>query len=82
MFPGLGVDPAKVAEMQKVSRHIAGKIRIDYVAKTVTISLSSAVPESAALIPELLSQFAGALAQQLSSFFAIQGEIIEANKGK
>jgi len=32
------------------------------------------------LIPNLLDQFSTALAQQLSSFFAIQGEIVEIGK--
>ena len=80
MIPGMGVDPQKIAEMQKVSQHIKGVIRVDYSINTATIQLSSAIPDAAALIPQLLEQFAGSLAQQLSSFFAIKGEIIEVNK--
>lgn len=80
MLPGMGVDPQKMAVMQKVSQHINGVIRIDYAAKTVLLSFSSVDPEAVVLIPELLSQFSGALAQQLSAFFAIKGEIIEVNK--
>lgn len=80
MLPGMGVDPTKMAEMQKVSQHIIGKITVDYKVRTVTIQMSSSVPEAVALIPELLSQFSGALATQLSSFFAIKGEIVEINK--
>lgn len=80
MFPGLGVDPAKLLEMQKVSQFIVCKIRVDYATKIVTIELSSAVPEAAALIPELLEQFAISLAQQFATMFAIKGEIIEVNK--
>lgn len=80
VLPGMGVDPAKMAEMQKVSQHINGKIRVDYADKTITIGLSSVMPEAAVLIPDMLSQFAGALATQLSSFFAIKGEIVEVNK--
>ncbi len=80
VIPGLGVDPAKMAEVQKVSQHINGKIKVDYAEKTITMGLSSIVPEAAAIIPDMLSQFAGALAQQLSAFFAIKGEIVEVNK--
>lgn len=80
VIPGMGVDPEKMAQMQKTSQHINGKIRIDYKANAVTIELSSIVPEAAAIIPDLLDQFSGALAQQLSAFFAIKGEIIEVNK--
>jgi len=80
MIPGMGVDPAKMAEMQKISQHINGVIRVDYEAKMVTLTLSSVVPEASALLPELVGQLGGALAQQLSAFFAIKGEIIEVNK--
>ncbi len=82
MIPGLGVDPAQMAEVQKVSKHILGKIKVDYAANTVTIGLSSDITEAAGIIPNILSQFAGALATQLSSFFAIRGEIVEVNKPK
>lgn len=80
MIPGMGVDPAKMAEMQKISQHIDGVIRIDYAARSVTLTLSSVVPEAVALLPDLVSQLGGALAQQLSAFFAIKGEIVEVNK--
>lgn len=80
MLPGMGVDPEKMAQMQAVSQHINGLIRVDYKAQSVTITMSSSQPEAVALIPELLSQLAGSLAQQFSSFFAIKGEIIEVNK--
>ncbi len=80
VIPGMGVDPAKLAAMQEVSKFIEGVIRIDYAAKSVSLTMSSAVSDSAAIIPELLSQLGGALAQQLTTFFAIKGEIIEVNK--
>ena len=80
MLPGMGVDPQKMAVMQEVSKHIDGVIRIDYAAKSVTLTLTSVVPEATALLPDLVGQLGGALAQQLSAFFAIKGEIIEVNK--
>lgn len=78
----MGVDPQKLAAMQKVTQHISGRIRVDYAANTITVSLSSSVPEASAIIPSLLSQFADSLAQQFSAYLAIQGELIEANKPK
>ena len=80
MLPGMGVDPAQVIEMQKVSQYITAELKIDYTEKSVVIKLDSDVAEAAALIPQLLSQFTDALAQQLNSFFAITCKIIEVNK--
>ncbi len=80
MLPGMGVDPAKLEAVQKVSHYINGVIRIDYAARSVTLTLSSDNQDAAELIPELVSQLGGALAQQLSTFFAIKGEIVEVNK--
>ncbi len=76
----LGLDPAKIAAMQETSKHIKGVIRVDYKESTVSLKLSSTVPEAEVIIPDLASQLAGALAQQLQAFFAIEGEIIETNK--
>jgi len=78
----MGVDPQKMAQMQAVSQYINGVIRIDYAESMVTIKFSSERPEAKELIPELLEQFSGALATQLSSFFAIKGELVEVNKPK
>lgn len=80
MLPGMGLDPVKMAAMQDVSQHIKGVITIDYEEKSVKLVLSSAVPEAAEIIPDLVDQLGGALAQQLTSFFAIKGEITEVNK--
>ncbi len=80
MLPGMGVDPAQLAAVQKVSKYIKGKIRIDYNEKSVSVSLSSDVQEAIDLLPELVGQLGTALATQLSSFFAIKGEIVEVGK--
>lgn len=79
MMPGM-VDPQKMAEVQRVSQHINGKIEVNYAARTVTVELSSAIPEAVEIIPQLLEQFANSLAQQFSAIFAIKGEIIEIGK--
>ena len=80
MLPGMGLDPVKMAAMQEISQHINGIIRIDYKEKSITLTLSSYKPEAVEIIPELVDQLGGALAQQLQAFFAIKGEIIEVNK--
>lgn len=80
VLPGMGIDPQKMAQMQEVSRNISSVIRIDHAANTITVKMSSNEPQAIALIPSLIEQFARALAQQLSAFFAITGEIIDVNK--
>ncbi len=69
-----------MAVMQEVSKFIKGVIRVDYNNNTMQITFSSDMPNAQALIPNLLDQFSTALATQLSSFFAIKGEIIEVGK--
>ncbi len=76
----MGVDPKQMAAMQEVSKFIKGTIRVNYNDNTMQVAFSSEMPNAAALIPNLLDQFSTALAQQLSSFFSIQGEIIEVGK--
>ena len=76
----MGLDPTKMAAMQDISQHINGIIRIDYAAKSITLTLSSVKPEATEIIPDLVDQLGGALAQQLQAFFAIRGEIVEVNK--
>lgn len=75
-----GIDPQKLAQVQAVSKDIKAVIRVDYGEDVVRLSFSSETPEGQDLIPHLLEQFSTALAQQLSSFFAIQGEIVEVGK--
>jgi len=76
----MGVDPAQMAKMQEVSQFIKATVTIGYKENSLHILFSTDNPEAIALIPQLLEQFSNALATQLSSFFAIKGEIIE--KGK
>lgn len=78
MMPG--VDPKQMAAMQEVSKFIKGVIRVNYNDNTMQVAFTSEMPNAQALIPNLLDQFSTALAQQLSSFFAIEGEIIEIKK--
>lgn len=82
MMPGLGVDPAKLLEMQKVTKHITAELELDYKGRTLTVSMSSGVREADDLIMELLEQFTNSFGQQLNSFFAITGKIIRVNRGK
>ncbi len=76
----MGLDPKQMAAMQEVSKFIKGVIRVNYNDNTMQIAFTSDMPNAAALIPNLLDQFSTALATQLSSFFAIKGEIIEIGK--
>lgn len=80
VIPGLGVDPAKIAAMQEISKYISGVIRVDYAEKSVSLTLSATHPEAVAILPDLVGQLSVALATQLSSYFAIKGEIVEVNK--
>lgn len=80
MFGLGGVDPQKLAEIQTVSKDVRAEIRIDYGENAVRLFFSSETPGGQALIPQLLDQFSTALASQLSSFFAISGEIIEVGR--
>lgn len=74
------LDPVKLAKMQEISKHIKGKIEINYTTGCVSTTLVSEEAAAKELIPSLLEQFGSALAGQLSSVFAIKGEIVEVGK--
>ncbi len=76
----MGLDPKQMAAMQEVSKDIKAVVRVDYNNNTMQVAFSSDMPNAQALLPNLLDQFSTALATQLSSFFAIKGEIIEIGK--
>ena len=76
MIPGMGIDPGQMAEVQKVSKYISAEIEVNHKTNVITIKMASDNPDAAALIPNLLEQFANALAQQLNSIFAITGKIV------
>lgn len=80
MMMPLGVDPAKLAEVQQVSRHVKAEIVADYNENTVSIKLSSENPQAALIVPDLVRQFAEGLATQLKTYFDIKGELIEIGK--
>jgi len=80
MFPGMGVKPEQIAKVQAVSKYIKGSIRINYPENTIQLTLTSDMEEAKKLIPNMMNQFAENLATQLSSFFAIEGEIVEVGK--
>lgn len=71
----MGIDPKKLAAVQEISKHINASIELNFKTEQVILSLVSDVPEAKAAIPDLLEQFTNGLATQLSSFFAIKGEI-------
>ena len=80
MLPGMGIDPQKLARVQAVSQFIEAKVTVDFNKGSVLLELSSDNPAAVALIPEVMSQFSSALATQLHSYFAIEGEILEIAK--
>ncbi len=71
------INPQQLAAVQAVSHHIKGKITIDYAESSVNVGLTSENEEAKALLPNLISQLAEALAIQLTSYFAIEGNIVE-----
>ena len=78
MFPG--VDPQKMAQVQQLTSNIRGTILVDYSTNRVDIQFETDNAEAKKALPSFMESFSQSLAQQLSSFFAIQGKIIEKNK--
>ena len=74
------VNPEQLKAVQAVSHHIKGKITIDHAASSVFVELSSENEEAKALLPQLIAQLGDALAVQLTSYFAIDGAIVDKNK--
>ena len=75
-----GMDPAKMAEMQKVSGLINAEIRIDHAEHSINLKLMATTPESLTFVKKFVPNFAEGIAAQLSSFFQIRGEITDVNK--
>lgn len=78
----LGVDPVRLAQTQEVTKNITGVIILDYKESSATITFAATDEAAKKALPELLETFTKALAQQLSSFFAIKGKIVERNKAE
>lgn len=76
----LGINPEQLKKVQAVSQHISAVITANYNEQTVNLKLSADSPEAQGLVDNLIQQFADALAMQLSSFFAIKGELIDIGK--
>jgi len=76
----LGVDPVKLAQTQEVTKNITGTIVVDYKESSALITFATTDKAAKEALPDLLQTFTNALAQQLGSFFAIKGKIIERNK--
>ncbi len=73
----MGVDPQKLMQVQGTTRFIKAEIRVDISSSRISLTMESENEEARAVIPKLLNQMATALATQLSTYFAIQGEIID-----
>jgi len=75
-----GIDPQQLVSVQQVTRNIRGVIRVNYMARSMTLQLSSNSPESQDVIASLIDQLSKQLAVQLKSFFQIDGEIVITGK--
>lgn len=73
-----GVDPQRVAELQKTSMKIKAKVVVDQKTKAIQLSLSTDDPEAAALIPNMLTVLAEGMDMQFSVMFGIK---VEKSKG-
>lgn len=78
MFPT--IDPKQLAQFQELSKNITATITVNYRENSALLVMSTQDPKASQLIPKLLEQFAQGLAMQMSSFMAIQGEIVEVGK--
>ncbi len=77
MYPG--VDPKQLAQVQQIGRHIKGVVTVDYEKNTVLLQLSTNNPEAQKALPEMVKSFSRSLGQMLSTFFAVEGKLIELN---
>lgn len=78
----LGVDPQELARAQEYGQHLHADIRVDYSAYTVEMKFTSDVSGLDQFIKEFLQQFSVGLANQLHSYFAVKGQIVEVGKTK
>ncbi len=79
-----GIDPQALAKVQALSKGITAEIEVDYAEKSIKLSFTT-VPgseDSNQVVDYLVGQFPDNMAKQLSSFFGINGEIVEYNKPK
>lgn len=78
MFSGL--DPNKVAEVQKKASGINAEVRIMHKEGELRLKFIPSSPESAAFVKTFVPTFATNMASQLSMCFGITGEIIDVGK--
>lgn len=73
----LGVDPNQLAQIQAVTKNLKAQIVVSR--NKLELTVVTAAPDVVAdqsVIQQLVDSLATSLAQQLSSFFAIQGELV------
>jgi len=75
-----GIDPEKMAAVQKTSQLINAEVRILHKEHEIHLKLVPSSPESIKFVKTFLPQFAETMATQLSAFFNIKGEIIDVGK--
>lgn len=80
MMPNM--DPQKMKEVQAVSGQINAEIRIVHPEHELRLKFIPTSPESMNFVKKFIPSFAETIAMQLSSFFSINGEIIDVDKPK
>ncbi len=76
----MSMTPAQVqqmAELKKITGKLAAKVTVDYPKNTLTMELSSPDPQAAATASQILKLLSEQLAEQLSMFFSIRGELVD-----
>ena len=73
----MGVDPVKLAQVQRVTKYIRARVIVDTNHNTMTLQMMTDSEAAQTEIPNLLDQLAVGLGQQLSSFFGIEGELVK-----
>lgn len=76
----MGIDPQRMKEVQQTSGKINAEIRILHKEHEIHLKLTPTTPESLAFVKRFLPQFAETVANQLSAFFSIKGEIVDVGK--
>ena len=75
-----GMDPKKMAKVKQTSSKINAEVRILHKEHEIHLKLVPTNPESLNFVKTFLPQFAETMANQLSAFFSIRGEIIDVGK--
>lgn len=74
------MNPAKLSEVQTLTKDIRGEILVDYPDDSIHLKLASANPQAQQVIPGFLEELSNSLAKQLWMVFQIGGGLEERGK--